>query len=129
MFSKRTWVLLALLIVGWAVWHGSQTLEFVYSERATEEGLRQSKVVCGEAPSILVLSEFDEDVRGPSTASDCERLARTRALEAGGLVLLAVAVGVLGYRYGSSPPRPIDLELPRLPDGSDRVVHGRHRKP
>lgn len=128
MLSKRTWAFLALLVVGWAVWHGSQTLELVYSVRPTDEGARQSKVVCGEAPSILLLSEFDEDVRNPSTASDCERLARTRTFEVAGLLLLAVTVGVLGYRYGSSPPQPIDLELPLLPDGSDRIVNGSHRR-
>ena len=127
MFSKRTWVVLALIIVGWAVWHSNQTLEFVYSVRHTEEGARESKIICGEAPSIIFFGEFNDDVRGPATGADCERVARTRLVEAAGLLALAVAVGTLGYKYGSEAPKPIDTELPRLPDGRDRIVNGRKR--
>lgn len=129
MFSKRTWIVIAFVFVGWAVWHSYQTLEFVYSVRPTDSGIRESKIICGEAPSIIFFSEYNEDVRGPATASDCERVARTRLLEATGLLGVAVAVGILGYKYGAESPRPIDTELPRLPDGSDRVVDGRKRRP
>ena len=127
MFSKRTWAVIALFFVGWALWHGSQTLEYVYSVRATDDGYRESKVICGEAAPILLSGEFNEDVPGANTASDCERLARTQALEAFGLLTLAGMVFVRGRRYGSEPPRSIHLELPPLPDGIDRIVHGRRR--
>ena len=128
MFSKRTWIVVALIIVGWAVWHSNQTLEFVYSVRYTDEGARESKIICGEAPSIIFLGEFNEDVRGPATGADCQRAARSRLVEGAGLLLVAVVVGWVGYKYGSESPRPIDTELPRLPDGSDRIVNGRKRK-
>jgi hypothetical protein len=129
MFTKRFFVVLGLAIVLLGVWYSFRTFEYEYSRRALDDGsYRISSIVCGEAVSVIFLEEYNEDVLGPATAADCTRLARTRLLEAVGIAVIGVLVGYLGYRFGAEPVRPIDSELPRLPDGLDRTVHGRHRR-
>jgi hypothetical protein len=129
MFTKRFFVILGLAIVLLGVWYSFRTFEYEYSRRALDDGsYRISSIVCGEAVSVIFLEEYNEDVLGPATAADCTRLARTRLLEAVGIAVIGVLVGYLGYRFGAEPVRPIDSELPRLPDGLDRTVHGRHRR-
>ena len=128
MFSKRTWVVIGLITVAVGVWYSTQTLEYVYSQRFTDQGVRVSKVVCGDAPSILFLEEYDEGVLGPATAADCTSLSRTRFVESIGIALIGLTAAILGYRFGVEHPRPIDDELPRLPDGADRTVEGRKRR-
>lgn len=129
MFTKRFFVVLGLAIVLLGVWYSFRTFEYEYSRRALDDGsYRISSIVCGEAASVIFLEEYNEDVLGPATAADCTRLARTRLLEAVGIAVIGVLVGYLGYRFGAEPVRPIDSELPRLPDGLDRTVHGRHRR-
>ena len=129
MFSKRFFVAIGIAVIGLGVWYSFQTFEYEYSRRPLDDGTyRISAVVCGEATPIIFFEQYDEDVRGPATGADCTRLARTRVAEAIGIGVIGVLIGYLGYRFGSEPVRPIDSELPRLPKGLDRTVHGRHRR-
>ncbi len=129
MFTKRFFVVLGLAVVLLGVWYSFRTYEYEYSRRALDDGsYRISSIVCGEAVPVIFFEEYDEDVLGRATAADCTRLARTRLVEALGIGAIGVLVGFLGYRYGAEPVRPIDSELPRLPAGLDRTVHGRHRR-
>ena len=130
MLPKRFFVILGIVIIGLGVWHSFQTFEYEYSRRPLDDGsYRISAVECGQATPIIFFETYSEDVPGASTASDCTRLARTRLAEAFGIAVIGVLVGYLGYRFGAEPVRPIDSELPRLPSGLDRTVHGRHRRP
>jgi hypothetical protein len=130
MFSKRFFVVIGLAVIALGFWYTFQTFEYEYSRRPLDDGTyRISSVVCGEAASVIFFEQYDEDVRGPATAADCTRLARTRVVEAVGIGIIGVLIGYLGYRFGAEPVRPIDSELPRLPKGLDRTVHGRHRRP
>lgn len=129
MFTKRFFVVIGMAVVALGVWYSFQTFEYEYSRRPLDDGTyRISSVVCGEATPIIFFEEYGEDVRGPATAADCTRLARTRVVEAIGIGVIGVLIGYLGYRFGALPVRPIDSELPRLPTGLDRTVHGRHRR-
>ena len=128
MGSKRLFVVLGIGIIALGVWYSFQTYEYVYSRRIQEDGsYRLSSVVCGQAPQVLFLEEYHPDVPGTATSRDCTRLARTRFGEAILIGIIGGLVGFLGYKYGSEPVKPIDTELPRLPDGVDRTVHGRRR--
>ena len=129
MFSKLTFVVIGIAVMALGVWYSFQTFEYEYSRRPLDDGTyRISAVVCGEATPIIFFEEYDEDVRGPATAADCTRGARTRVVEAVGIGVIGVLIGFLGYRFGAAPIKPIDSELPRLPNGVDRTVHGRHRR-
>ena len=129
MFSKRFFVVVGVAVIALGIWYSFRTFEYEYSRRVLDDGsYRVSAVVCGEATPIIFFEEYDEDVRGPATAADCTRLARTRLVEAFGIGVIGVLIGYLGYRFGAEPVRPIDSELPRLPKGMDRTVHGRHRR-
>jgi hypothetical protein len=129
MLSKRFFVVLGLAVIALGVWYSFQTFEYEYSRRPLDDGTyRISSIVCGEATSVIFFEQYDEDVRGPATAADCTRLARTRVVEAGGIGVMGVLIGYVGYRFGAEPVRPIDSELPRLPKGLDRTVHGRKRR-
>lgn len=129
MFSKRFFVVLGVAVIALGVWYSFQTFEYEYSRRALDDGsYRISSVVCGEATPIIFFEQYDEDIRGAATAADCTRLARTRLLEALGIGIVGSLIGYFGYRFGAEPVKPIDSELPRLPNGLDRTVHGRHRR-
>jgi hypothetical protein len=129
MFTKRLFVVLGSAVVLLGVWYSFQTFEYEYSRRALDDGsYRISSIVCGEATPVIFFEEYDDAVLGPATAADCTRLARTRLVEAVGIMVIGVLVGYLGHRFGAEPVRPIDSELPRLPTGLDRTVHGRHRR-
>lgn len=129
MLTKRFFVVIGLAVILAGVWYSFRTFEYEYSRRPLDDGTyRISAVVCGEATPIIFFEQYDADVRGSSTAADCTRLARTRVIEAIGIGLAGVMIGYLGYRYGAEPIKPIDTELPRLPRGLDRTVHGRHRR-
>ncbi len=129
MGSKRLFVVIGIAIISLGVWYSFQTFEYVYSRRIQDDGsYRLSSVICGDAPSILFLEEYHPDVPGSATSQDCTRLARTRFGEAILIGIVGGGIGFLGYKYGSEPVKPIDSELPRLPDGVDRTVHGRRRQ-
>lgn len=129
MFGKRFFVIVGIAVIALGFWYSFQTFQYEYARRPLDDGTyRISAVVCGEATPIIFFEEYDPDVRGAATAADCTRLARTRLVEAVGIGIIGVLIGYLGYRFGAEPVKPIDTELPRLPDGLDRTVHGRHRR-
>lgn len=126
MLSRKTWFVIAFILIALGVWHGVGSVEYVYSVRHTEEGVFVSKITCGNAFEVLLLDRYHEEVLGPATGSDCDRASRTRMLEVLGVVGLGLTLVGVGVRYGADPPTPIDEALPRLPKG-DRVVEGRRR--
>lgn len=126
--SYRIWLLAAWSVAVLGVLHAFGTVEYVYSTRHTSDGaVYVSSVTCGPAVEVVFLGRYDPDVPGPNTAADCTRAARTRLLEAGVLIGLAVALALARNRYGRRPPTPIDVALRPLPRPS-RSVSGRRSR-
>lgn len=124
MFARRTWYFLAATVALFAVWLAFQHQEIVFSEREVDGVLYQSKVECGYGFAMVFAGQYDADVPGPATQSECLKFGRTRVIEVVGMWAMAGTFVFIGRRYGKEPPRPIRTELPDLPKG-ERAVEGR----
>ena len=129
MLARQTWYAMAALIALFAVWLAFQYQEIVFSERELDGVLYQSKVECGYGFGMVFGGQFDADVPGASTQSECLKYGRTRVAEVVGLLAVAGALVFVGRRYGKEPPRPIRTELPDLPKGEGAVEGRKARTP
>ncbi len=127
MLSRRTWMLIAVVIVGFSLWDAAQQIEIFKHVRYTEDAVIETGITCGYGFQMVFLSRFDDDVPGPATAAECLKSGRTKVAEVLGLWLLAVGAVYVGVRYGREPPVPIGEALPPLPKELPRAVEGRSR--
>jgi hypothetical protein len=83
---------------------------------------------CGRTAYVLFAPESELADIGPGFGAECSRWARTRAAEAGGLLLLAALTAVVATRGRVRHVRPMDDTLRPLPK-VDGTVTGRTRTP
>ncbi len=81
---------------------------------------------CGQAAAIILDPETELATLGANFGSDCTRAARTRALEAGGAVLVGAVIGWVTLVRGLRRVTPMSESLRPLPQMTGEV-EGRHR--